>query len=664
MGYIDPATIEKIKEAARVEDVIAEFVELKRVGSNLRGYSPFNKENTPSFYVSPAKQIWKDFSSGKGGDAVKFLMEHEKMTYPEALRWLADKYKIEIKETEPDEEQLKAREERESLFVVLEFARKWFIRQLYETDEGRSVGLSYFKNRGFLEKTLKAFDIGYSPRQKDAFFQAAKQAGYPTEILEKAGLVINRNGHVIDRFHERVIFPIHRLSGKVAGFAGRILDSTKKIAKYVNSPETEVYHKSQILYGLYQAKSALVKENLCYLVEGYTDVMAFHQAGITNTVASAGTALTPEQIRLIKRFTSNIVLVYDGDPAGLKAAMRGVDLILENDMNVKVVVLPENEDPDSFARKTSTEDLVAYLENEAKDFIAFKTALLLQDNTDPLKIYDLIRDVLNSIAGIPNEVKRHLYVREIARLAGLEEKILFAELHKIMLRKLKLKHNEIRHAIQDRGLKVVQPKETRIDKKATFEKEFIKTLLLFGNETAEFSVYQFKKDAQGDDVLDENGDFVLEEIKEKRKLAHHLLSELPPDELKILSEKFNSVITKIYDIFRLEGKIQIDKIIPKLTEEEAEWISGILAENDKHPVSERWKEKSPEFLPFTQRLNWLADGLIHDFRLFALMELIRERSKTLKEDLDKEKRDEELNVLQNLHRLKKKFGQILRRVVV
>ncbi len=663
MGYIDPATIEKIKEAARVEEVVGEFVQLKRVGSSLRGFSPFNKENTPSFYVSPVKQIWKDFSSGKGGDAVKFLMEHEKMTYPEALRWLAAKYHIEIQETQPDEAQIKAQEERESLFVVLEFARKWYIGQLYETDEGRSVGLSYFKQRGFLEKTLRTFDIGYSPHQKDAFYQAAIKAGYQAEILEKAGLIIHRNDRIIDRFYERVIFPIHRLSGKVAGFAGRILDSTKKIAKYVNSPETEVYHKSQILYGLYQAKSALVKENLCYLVEGYTDVMAFHQAGITNTVASAGTALTPEQIHLIKRFTPNIVLVYDGDTAGLKAAMRGVDLILENDVNVKVVVLPENEDPDSFARKTSTEDLVAYLENQAKDFIAFKTELLLQENPDPIRIYELIREVLNSIAGIPNEVKRHLYVREIARQAGLEEKVLFTELHKIMLRKLKLKRNEIRHAIRDSGLKIVQPQETRIDKRTTFEKELIKTLLLFGNETAEFSIYDIKRDENNRPVLDENGEYILQEFKEKKKLAEQIFHELPPDELTILSETFQSVYNKIRDLFWLEEEIKIDKIIPKLSQEEAEWISTVIAESEKHPVSERWKEKTPDFLPFTQRLNWLTEGLIYDFRLFALMQLIRDKSQSL-DDLEKIERDNILNELQNLHNLKKRFGQILRRVVI
>ena len=356
---ISRQTIDAIFSTARVEEVIGDFVSLKRSGSNLKGLSPFADEKTPSFMVSPAKQIWKDFSTGKGGNVVTFLMEHEQFTYPEALRWLAKKYNIEIEEDrEQTDEQKEELKQRESLFIVSEFAKKYFEEQLFETEEGQNVGLSYFKERGFTKQTIEKFELGYSPAKRNAFTEAAEKKGFGKNILEASGLSIYTDSDFgIDRFRERVIFPIHSFSGRVLGFGGRILRSDIKAAKYLNSPESDIYHKSKILYGIYQSKQAILKENECLLVEGYTDVISLHQAGIENVVSSSGTALTPDQIRLIKRLTPNVIILYDGDAAGIRASFRGIDLILEQELNVKVLLFPNGEDPDSFAQKHSSEEI-------------------------------------------------------------------------------------------------------------------------------------------------------------------------------------------------------------------------------------------------------------------------------------------------------------------
>ena len=379
-------TIEKVFETARVEEVIGDFVQLKRSGSNYKGLSPFTEERTPSFMVSPVKQIWKDFSSGKGGNVVTFLMEHEHFTYPEAIRWLAKKYHIEVEETEPSNEQKEAANERESLYLINEYANTFFKNNLWETTEGQAIGLTYFKERGFSEATIKTFQLGYSPESWDAFSKQAIHDGYQLEYLEKSGLTIAGESRPIDRFRGRVIFPIFSMSGRTLGFGGRILNKELKTAKYLNSPESEVYHKSKVLYGLYQAKQAIAKENNCYLVEGYTDVIQLYQAGIQNVVASSGTALSEDQIRLISRLTQNITLLFDGDAAGLGGAFRWLDMILEHGVNVKVCTFPEGEDPDSFAKKTAFTELKDYLENQSQDFIRFKASLLASSSRgDPIK---------------------------------------------------------------------------------------------------------------------------------------------------------------------------------------------------------------------------------------------------------------------------------------
>ena len=409
-----------------MEEVIGDFVQLKRAGSNYKGLSPFSDERSPSFMVSPVKQIWKDFSSGKGGSVVTFLMEHEHFTYPEAIRFLAKKYNIEIEETELSQDEKIEANEKESMYLVSEFAKTYFHETLLNTEEGKAIGLSYFKERGFTSETITKFGLGYSPETWDAFTKEALGKGYQLDYLEKVGLTILReDGKHFDRFKGRVMFPIQSLSGRNLGFGGRILSNDKKAAKYLNSPESEIYHKSKVLYGIFHAKQAIAKQNNCYLVEGYTDVIQLHQAGIENVVASSGTALTPDQIRLVNRLTKNITVLFDGDAAGLRASIRGIDLILEEGMNVKVCTFPDGDDPDSFARKNSYEDLVLYLENNAKDFIQFKASLLMNEaNNDPIKKADLIRDMVVSISKIPDRIKREVYIQECARIMDISEQVL------------------------------------------------------------------------------------------------------------------------------------------------------------------------------------------------------------------------------------------------
>lgn len=425
--------IDQIFEAARIEDVVADYVNLKKAGSNLKGLSPFVDEKTPSFMVSPAKQIFKDFSSGKGGNVVSFLMEHEQFSYPEALKFLAKRYNIEIpEEQELTQEQKDAQTEKESLFIVNQFAQEFFTNQLFDTDEGKSVGLSYFKERGFTEQTIKKFNLGYNPDSWETLVNAATEKGYKTEYLIKVGLAKQNNNKAYDTYRGRVIFPIHSLAGRVIGFGGRTLKADKNIPKYINSPESVIYNKSQTLYGIFYAKTEIIKQDLCYLVEGYTDVISLHQNGIENTVASSGTSLTEEQIRLIKRYTQNVVVLYDGDAAGIKASFRGTDMLLSQGLNVKVVLFPDGEDPDSFAKGNTTADIKNFLTNEAKDFIVFKTQLLSADSkNDPLQKAKLLKEVVHSISLIPDHITRAVYIKECSRLLEVEERYLVIELNKV-----------------------------------------------------------------------------------------------------------------------------------------------------------------------------------------------------------------------------------------
>lgn len=432
---IDRATVDRIFDAAKIEEVVSDYVSLRKRGVNYIGLCPFHNEKTPSFTVSPAKGICKCFGCGKGGNPVNFIMELEQLSYVEALRVLAKKYHIEIEEKEESPEQQQERNDRESMLVVNDFASKYFHDQLLNSEEGKNIGLSYFVERGFHESTIEKFYLGYSPEQKDAFTKTAINKGYKTTYLIKTGLTIQGENYQADRFRGRVMFPIHNLTGKVVGFGGRILKNDKKTAKYLNSPESEIYHKGNILYGIFHAKKEMVQKDRCFLVEGYTDVMALHQAGIENVVASSGTALTPGQIRLIKRFTNNITVIYDGDAAGIKASLRGIDLILEQGLNVRILLLPEGEDPDSFSKKQNATAFQQYIEDNNSDFIKFKTRLLLDESkNDPIKRAQLVTDIVKSIAIIPDAIIRQVYARECSTMMEMDEKVILSEISKILVR--------------------------------------------------------------------------------------------------------------------------------------------------------------------------------------------------------------------------------------
>ncbi len=444
---ITPKSVREILDAAKIEDIVQDFVALRRRGTNLIGLCPFHHEKTPSFNVSPSRNIFKCFGCGKGGNPVQFLMELENLSFPEALRYIAKKYGIEVEETASTQEAIQERQMADSLYIINQFAQEHFQNQLFNTDKGRSIGLSYFRERGFREETIRKFGLGYAPEQRDLFYQTAVSAGYNPDLLAKLGLISPadpvRQLPARDFFRDRVIFPIYGMSGKVIAFAGRIMTKDAKAPKYINSPETDVYQKSKVLYGAWQARKAIREKDECILVEGYTDVISLHQAGIENVVASSGTALTPEQIALIKRNTPNVKILYDGDPAGIKAALRGIDLILEQDLNARIVLLPDKEDPDSYLQRVGAEAFAEYIQHQAKDFIFFKTDLLLREaGTDPVKRSAVIRDIVGSIARIPDPVKRALFVQECARLVQMEEDILMSETNKMVAALIQKKQAE------------------------------------------------------------------------------------------------------------------------------------------------------------------------------------------------------------------------------
>lgn len=482
---IDHFTIERILDSAQIIDVVEEYVTLKKRGVNYLGLCPFHNEKTPSFTVSPAKGIFKCFGCGKGGNSVNFIMEHEHLSYPEALRYLAKKYNIEIEEREITIEEKQRQTERESMLVVTAYASRKFAEWLFHSDEGISVGLAYFTQRGFRDDILKKFEVGYSPDKSDTLSTTAMSDGYRREYLVKTGLSIEKDERIFDRFHGRVIFPIHSLSGQVLGFGGRILRSDAKAAKYLNSPESDIYHKSKILYGIYQARKAIVQQDKCFLVEGYTDVLSVHEAGIENVVASSGTALTQEQVRLIKRFTQNITILYDGDEAGIKASLRGIDLVLEEGMNVRIVLLPEGEDPDSMSKKLSVSEFNRYLAENETDFIRFKAELLLKDTgRDPVRRAEAIRDIVRSIAVIPELITRTVFIKECSTIMGLSEAVLYNEVSKLLRQQQFRDRNRYPDSHDLQISKPRVPPKTEIKEAPSYysERELVRLLLKYGAE--------------------------------------------------------------------------------------------------------------------------------------------------------------------------------------
>ena len=458
---IDEQTVQRIIDSAQILEVVQDFMTLKRRGANYIGNCPFHNEKTPSFSVSPSKNIFKCFGCGAAGTPISFVMRHENMTYPEALKYVANKYGIVVKDKELTKEEMAEHEDRESMGIVNQYAAQFFHDQLLNHEEGQAIGLTYFQHRGFRPETIEKFYLGYSPSNRQALTNEALAKGYKLKFLEKTGLtIVKEDGYKFDRFAGRVMFPIHSVAGKVVAFGGRIMTNDKKMAKYVNSPESEVYHKSNVLYGIYQAKSEIVKRDKCYLCEGYCDVISMHQSGVENTVASSGTSLTPGQISVIKRFTNNLTVIYDGDWAGIKASLRGIDLILEQDINVKVVLLPDGEDPDSYALSHTPQELQEYIDTHEEDFIRFKTRILLKDADDPLKKSEVIKSIITSISKISNAVTRSIYIKECTKLLDVKEDALYAETGR-EIKKLREEEmrKQARQGIGQPELKVVNPDE-------------------------------------------------------------------------------------------------------------------------------------------------------------------------------------------------------------
>ncbi|WP_233896879.1 DNA primase [Tenacibaculum piscium] len=664
---ITKETIEKVFEAAQVAEVIGEFVQLKKSGSSFKGLSPFTDERTPSFMVSPVKQIWKDFSTGKGGNAVSFLMEHEHYSYPEAIKWLAKKYNIEVEETEQSDAQKEQMNERESMFLVSKFAKDYFHDVLMNSQQGRAIGLSYFKERGFREDIIEKFDLGYCKDQWDNFTNNALSKGYDLKYLKSTGLTIVKEGgstdRKFDRFKGRVMFPIHSMSGRILGFGGRILTNDKKAAKYLNSPESDIYHKSKVLYGIYQAKKEIAKQDNCYLVEGYTDVISFYQSGIENVVASSGTALTPEQIRLVNRLTKNITVLFDGDAAGIRASIRGIDLILAQGMNVKVVSFPEGEDPDSFAKSHSTAELKQFLEEKSQDFIEFKVSLLMEDaKNDPVKKAGLIRDIVTSISKIPDGIQREVYVQECARIMDISEQVLFNELaqliNKDLINATKKSANQSRNqpslaGAEQASMGLVKTNRTgvqKINQLEILEKEIIRILLLYGNEIVDFVNW-----VAG---VDDKGRPILEKEEYQNTVSNELYLNLQEDEIEFANELFKQTYYQLVHQLNQDEKISIDQLIMHENQEIASLVTNILMDEEKYSLSD-WERKE---IFVTQTIKILPK-LVSDAILNLRRILIEQKIKEIIHEVQTQKAVLDLEEISNYTDLKKRLFDKLNRVV-
>jgi DNA primase len=655
---ISKATIDTVFETARVEEVIGDFVQLKRAGSNFKGLSPFSEERSPSFMVSPAKGIWKDFSSGKGGNSVAFLMEHEKFTYPEAIRYLAKKYNIEIEETEQTDEEKANTDVRESMYLVSEFAKTYFHNTLLNSEEGKAIGYSYFKERGFTNETIKKFGLGYSPEAWDAFTKEALGKGYKLEFLESTGLTIAREDRPFDRFKSRVMFPIQSMSGRVLGFGGRILTNDKKAAKYLNSPESDIYHKSKVLYGIFQAKQSIAKLNNCYLVEGYTDVIQFNQSGIENVVASSGTALTPDQIRLVNRLTKNITVLFDGDAAGLRASIRGIDLILEEGMNVKVCTFPDGEDPDSFAKKTSYDDLVLYLENNAKDFIQFKASLLMNEaKNDPIKKADLIRDMVVSISKIPDRIQREIYIQECSRIMDISEQVLVSTLAQLVQKDVaevgkKQKQEQTAFEV----VKNENPVETeKVDVLYRLERKIIEILLLYGNKTEEFEDAFLKTNEEGE----------IENVVEKKeyKVYQRIYLSLQEDEVELANPLFKDIFNDLINFYHQNENFSLEKYLMHLQPDFAQEVTDILME-DERVVLHNWEGQNIFPKSKNETISQNVSETILTLRWYLVGKIIDELKSSLSSEPDSDNTEPlsltmDYNTL--IHSFSKKLGRVMSR---
>ncbi|MFM1999363.1 MAG: hypothetical protein RL204_1310 [Bacteroidota bacterium] len=649
---ISRSTIDKIYQTAIIEEVIGEFVNLKKSGSSWKGLSPFANEKSPSFFVVPAKGIYKDFSSGKGGNVVDFLMEHEKLNYPEALRWLAAKYNIEIEEDKQTEEQQLEKSERESLSLVTEWAAKWFQEQLHNSEEGQAIGLSYFQERGFRPDIIKRFQLGYCPDKWDTMSKAAIEAGYNIQYLEKTGLSRDREGTPYDFFRGRVMFPIHNISGKVIAFGGRTLKSDKSVAKYFNSPESELYIKSNVLFGLHLAKNGIVKNDVCYLVEGYTDVVSLNQAGVENSVASSGTSLTEGQIRLIKRYTHNITILYDGDSAGIKASFRGIDMILKEGMNVKVLLFPDGDDPDSFARKHSSEEIQAFIASNAKDFITFKTSLLLEDaGNDPVKRAGLIRGIVDSIALIPDAITRAVYIQECSHLLNIQEAVLLSELNKTLIKSAKKDNrdeppvpviDDVPHTgVPDSGEQVAEFDLLHQ------ERDFIRLLLTYGEQAIEIIIHD-------------------QEGKEERvpiSVAEYLIGSLEQDGMILETETYKKILLEYIEFIGREEFPEVKNFALHQDQSISSETSQVLT--SQHHMSDNWAARHSVY-PETEdvQLKKAVKDCIFRFKLRKVMKMSQEVEREMELNLENEEMldalmKEKMNLDKTKQEIAKYFGSVI-----
>lgn len=627
MGYISDKSVQEIYDAAKIDEVVGDYVHLKRRGINLIGNCPFHNEKTPSFNVSPAKGIFKCFGCGEGGNAVNFVMKIEQLSYSEALRRIAKKYNIELEEVAPSTEDLEKQQAADSLYIVNAFAQTYYLEQLFETDHGKSVGLQYFKERGLREETIRRFGLGYAHGVESDFIQNALKKGYDANILIKAGLS-STGGK--DFYRQRVMFPIHNLSGKVIGFGGRTLSSDKKTPKYINTPESEIYHKSKILYGIHQAKKAILTDNRCYLVEGYMDVLTLSQAGIENVVASSGTALTPGQIQLIKRFSPNITILYDGDAAGIKAALRGLDLVLEQDMNVKVALIPDGEDPDSYLQKVGITAFRTFLEKEAVDFILFKTRLLLSDaKNDPIKKAELVKDLVDSIAIIPDPLKRAVYVRDCSNLMDVQEQILHNEINKRIVQQHKKDKS-----VQEEQKNQADESENNVQK--TDDEGFSNTAF----------TQKSKLEFQERDIVRILIQFGHKIFKEEETVAEYILTNMAELMGEFENALYAGIIETYIENLSVGKTINTDFFINHTNEEISKLAINLIS--SPYEYSEKWA-KMNVFLN-SQKMpdeNHIADAMsgIQRFKLKKIERLMLNNQKEIQAIQEKKGDFEELVIL-------------------
>lgn len=647
---ISRTTIDEIKSRIDIVDVVSDFINLKRSGQNYKALSPFTNEKTASFYVVPAKGIFKDFSSGKGGDAITFVMEHEGMSYTEALRFLAKKYGVEIKEELVQEKDVAAQSERDSLYIVMSYAKDYFIDLLHKNEEGKSIGLSYLKERGFTERNIEKFELGYALNEWNGFETVAIKAGYSPEILEKAGLIVKReNSNTYDRFRGRVIFPVHNLSGKVIAFGARMLGKEKGLPagrqdqpKYINSPETDIYHKSNVLYGMFQAKNEIRKHDFCYLVEGYTDVISLHQSGIENVVASSGTALTEEQIKLMRRFTENVTVLFDGDSAGIKAALRGIDLVLKGGLNVRIVLLPDGDDPDSFSKKRGSSELLQFLKTHAQDFISFKIDLYTADaSKDPIKKAELIRDILTSITAIPDPLKRVVYIQECSKKLEVPVSVLSIEVKKILLA---AKSNE---AKTERN---PQKKEDGLSSSLSEIHSLSKSFLLSSEESLALFEKEFIK------VLINQGTHRTAE----GEYAYEYLFRESQD-----VEFLNPIHQEIVDQYKVEvakgNSVMANDFLRALSPDAASYVSGFLVQ--KYFISEGWKKHhiiiGDEYLPEQSSVK-----VIMQLKLGIIVKMLNDNLQKAKELTNETDQNEMIEIQTTLDAYKNEIAKSLGRIVL